>query len=233
MEDNIVDQVYTIYRWFQNLMILTFLAVLFLAVMVILLPHFSYTDTVTWFSNPLNMTPAQENFCVTICIIAIVILIVVLTVAQVLAWILLYRSWQSIQDGKARTSPGKAVGYCLIPVFQYFWLFIAFYGLSKDMNRYLRDNNVDVPPVKEGVALLFCVWPYIFFPVFLFFRLQLGSKMYTDSQHDIILTAFVVVFILLMLISIVLHWILIASFARNAISIFKLRNQRQTRIAIP
>lgn len=55
----------------------------------------------------------------------------------VLYFILMYRFWQIIQDGFARTTPGKAVGFLFIPVFNFYWYFVAYLGLAKDQNKYI------------------------------------------------------------------------------------------------
>ena len=45
-----------------------------------------------------------------------------------LAWI--YKTWQLIDPEVAETTPGKAVGFLLIPIFDLFWLFKVLPGLS-------------------------------------------------------------------------------------------------------
>lgn len=77
--------------------------------------------------------------------------------SAVAAAVLLYRFWQLIQDGKARTTPGKAVGFMFIPFFNFYWVFVAFWGLAKDMNAYVRDHGVSAERVNEGVALAACI----------------------------------------------------------------------------
>jgi len=58
-------------------------------------------------------------------------------ISLVLDFILIYRFWQIIQDGFARTTPGKAVGFLLIPVFNIYWYFVAYVGLAKDQNKFI------------------------------------------------------------------------------------------------
>lgn len=50
---------------------------------------------------------------------------------------LLYKAWASIQDGRARTTPGRAVGFMLVPVFNLYWSFRVIYGFAEDYNRFL------------------------------------------------------------------------------------------------
>jgi len=71
----------------------------------------------------------------------------------VLLCILLYRFWAVIQDGKPRTTPGKAVGFLFIPFFNFYWAYVAWVGLSKDINAYCRQRNIGAPEVNESLAL--------------------------------------------------------------------------------
>jgi len=60
-----------------------------------------------------------------------------LVAGAVLQYILVYKLWQVVQDGFARTSPGQAVGFMFIPYFNYYWFLPAYYGLAKDLNSYI------------------------------------------------------------------------------------------------
>lgn len=71
--------------------------------------------------------------------------------------VLLYRSWNQIQDGQVRTTPGKAVGFLFIPFFNFYWMFVAVYGLSQDLNRYTTQRSIGAPRVAEGLAMTVCI----------------------------------------------------------------------------
>ncbi len=75
----------------------------------------------------------------------------------VLFFIILNRSWSLIQDGYARTTPGKAVGFCFIPFFNFYWFFEAFGGLAKDTNSFIYRRQLPILPNNEGVATAFSV----------------------------------------------------------------------------
>lgn len=77
--------------------------------------------------------------------------------ALVIYCILLYKLWSTIQDGQARTTPGKAVGFCFIPVFDLYWIFQAFWGLSIDMNAYAAQRGISAPRINEGMGLAVCI----------------------------------------------------------------------------
>lgn len=72
---------------------------------------------------------------------------------------LLYRMWAVLQDGHARTTPDKAVGFLFIPFFNLYWVFVAVYGLAVDLNAYVRRHRVgmDAEPAPTGLALTFGV----------------------------------------------------------------------------
>ncbi|MDR0522601.1 MAG: hypothetical protein LBH00_12230 [Planctomycetaceae bacterium] len=52
--------------------------------------------------------------------------------------LLLYSLWKQVPPDIARTTPGKAVGFAFIPVFNLYWVFVVVYGLTQDMNTTLE-----------------------------------------------------------------------------------------------
>jgi len=81
----------------------------------------------------------------------------VFVAAAVFNCILLYKLWCTIQDGQARTTPGKAVGFMFIPLFNLYWSFQAFWGVSIDMNAYAAQRGVAAPQIKEVLGLAICI----------------------------------------------------------------------------
>jgi len=75
----------------------------------------------------------------------------------ILWWVLLFKSWKVIQDGNPTTTPGKAVGFMFIPVFNYYWQFIAILGLATQLNRYCKERGIVTKPVDEQSTLAHCV----------------------------------------------------------------------------
>ncbi|MGD0010774.1 MAG: hypothetical protein ABSE93_19795 [Terriglobia bacterium] len=67
------------------------------------------------------------------------------------------KSWAAIQDGHARTTPGKAIGFLFIPLFDFYWVFQAVWGLSKDFNAYLQRNSIPASRLPEGLFLTYCI----------------------------------------------------------------------------
>src|SRR5512133_2977034 len=77
--------------------------------------------------------------------------------SMVLFYIILYRNWQLIQDGYARTTPGKAVGFLFIPFFNLYWIFEAFPGLVRDTNAYIQRHGLPIRMQDAGLATAFCI----------------------------------------------------------------------------
>lgn len=80
---------------------------------------------------------------------------------SVMCCILLYQLWCTIQYGQARTTPGKAVGFCFIPFFGLYWIFVAFWGLSKDLNAYAAERGIPAPRISENLGLYICILPFV------------------------------------------------------------------------
>lgn len=81
----------------------------------------------------------------------------VLAVAQflitqiVMTFVLIYKMWASIQDGHARTTPGKAIGFLFIPFFCVYWIFQVWGGFPTDYNSYVERHRLGLPRLGSGV----------------------------------------------------------------------------------
>ena len=71
--------------------------------------------------------------------------------------IIVYKCWELVQDGHARTTPDQALAFSFIPGFQFYWWFPAFKGLARDLNRVMLNEGISYQPVNEGVALWFVI----------------------------------------------------------------------------
>ena len=77
----------------------------------------------------------------------------VLIYSIIITAILWHKAWGVIQDGHARTTPGRAVGFAFIPIFNLYWAFQLIYGFAKDYNAYRRRYNIPVTELSEGYFL--------------------------------------------------------------------------------
>jgi hypothetical protein len=116
--------------------------------------------------------------------IALVVLVLALLVYLGAVWLILYyRMWAVIQDGHARTTPGKAVGLLFIPFFNYYWFFVVLPGFAKDYNRYVERHALDVPKLPPSLFSTYAIlvlitahamlWPLVG-GVFLFITFFVG-----------------------------------------------------------
>jgi hypothetical protein len=96
---------------------------------------------------------------VNILIIALVAIsgVLFLIVNIVVTFTLIRRMWASIQDGHARTTPGKAIGFLFIPVFNLYWIFQVWGGFPQDYNNYVERHRLQVPLLASGIYIAHAV----------------------------------------------------------------------------
>ena len=77
--------------------------------------------------------------------------------STVIMCILVYKMWKAIQDGHARTSPGKAIGFLFIPFFNLYWIFQAFWGFSVDYNAFIERHSIAANKLPAGLFLTYAI----------------------------------------------------------------------------
>ncbi|MEO8434990.1 MAG: hypothetical protein ABI596_08855 [Pyrinomonadaceae bacterium] len=70
---------------------------------------------------------------------------------------LYYKGWKAIRDGHARTTPARAVGFLLIPVFNGYWMFQAIWGFAKDYNTFIDRHSIDTRRLPEKLFLAYVI----------------------------------------------------------------------------
>jgi hypothetical protein len=75
----------------------------------------------------------------------------------VMRYMLIYRAWEAIQDGNARTTPGKAVGFLFIPFYNLYWIFQAWYGFAQDYNSYIERHSIAASKLDRGLFLAYSI----------------------------------------------------------------------------
>lgn len=78
-----------------------------------------------------------------------------------IVWLrLIYLMWQAIQDGHARVTPGTAVGFLLIPFFNFYWVFRAIACFPKDYNNFVDRHELNAqklePHMFVALSAFFC-----------------------------------------------------------------------------
>lgn len=69
----------------------------------------------------------------------------------------LYKAWELIQDGRARATPGKAVGFRFIPFYALYWEFVAVMGLLDDIRDFARRRRIPIRSISQATAVWYCV----------------------------------------------------------------------------
>jgi hypothetical protein len=77
--------------------------------------------------------------------------------SMVIVYVLIYKIWAAIQGPTARTTPGKAVGFMFIPIFNIYWLFQVIWGWAKDYNALIAQRGISGPQASEGLGLATCI----------------------------------------------------------------------------
>jgi len=81
-------------------------------------------------------------------------------------FLLIYKAWKAIQwEGATskpgiKVTPGRAVGFFLIPIWNIYWVYVAIYGWAKNYNAYLRHHKLNLPFVSERPFLFFVLTWY-------------------------------------------------------------------------
>ncbi len=84
-----------------------------------------------------------------------------LLIGAIAFWVLIYKAWSAIQDGRARTTPGKAVGFLFIPLFNIYWLFVAIGSWGKEFNAFAERRGVVGARASDGLFVAHCVFSIV------------------------------------------------------------------------
>ena len=81
----------------------------------------------------------------------------------ILTYIYLYRAWKCLQPGGATVSPGAAVGFMFIPLFNIYWIFKAIGGLPRQWNIITSSysNTKNAPKLTMGAFICLLIIPII------------------------------------------------------------------------
>jgi hypothetical protein len=65
----------------------------------------------------------------------------------------IYKGWEAVPENSRGLKPWKALGQLLIPLFNFYWVFVAIKDLPKELNAYIQKNNIQTPLLSESMAL--------------------------------------------------------------------------------
>lgn len=69
--------------------------------------------------------------------------------------LILYRSWKTLTKSERRLHPAAVIALLFLPIFNFYWVFRAYWGLARMCNR--STNPVARGRLSETIFLLFCV----------------------------------------------------------------------------
>jgi hypothetical protein len=81
-------------------------------------------------------------------------------IANLLLFRVLYKAWEAFPPGNLKTSPGKVVGFLLIPFFNIYWCWKAFPGFADNFNRHVQDSGAQARPQPRKLYEWFCIFNF-------------------------------------------------------------------------
>lgn len=72
---------------------------------------------------------------------------------SIMSLVLIYKMWESINDGMTKPTPGAAVGFLFIPFFSIYWIFIAWATWPNRYNDYCHRHGIQAPRLTIAVHL--------------------------------------------------------------------------------
>ena len=96
-------------------------------------------------------------------LILIVLGAIVLIVSSIIQFIAIYRVWAILQPGGGSVSPGQAIGFLFIPIFNSIWIIIILCKLPGEWNTIVSryTNTVEAPRLSIGIAICAFLVPLI------------------------------------------------------------------------
>ena len=85
---------------------------------------------------------------------------------SILALVYFYKAWAALQDGHARTTPGKAIGFMFIPIFSIYWMFVVIGAWGTEYNKFAQRNGVQGFRASEGLFMAHCVLSFFGLAIF-------------------------------------------------------------------
>ena len=100
---------------------------------------------------PKMTTASRELWLTVLTSLAVFGLLQFAVTSLICVCLMLYKMWDSINDGRSRTTPGKAIGFLFIPFFNFYWIFQVWGGFPADYNAYLNRQQLSVPHLSPGI----------------------------------------------------------------------------------
>lgn len=76
-------------------------------------------------------------------------------VHTVITLAVLYKIWDSVQDGITQVTPGKAIGFLFVPFYNLYWIFRVWAGYPKDHDEFIERQRLSAPKLSGTLFTLF------------------------------------------------------------------------------
>ena len=88
---------------------------------------------------------------------------IAILVSSILQFLAIYRAWAILRPGGGTVSPGAAVGFLFIPIFNSIWIIIILCKLPNEWNTIVSryNNTVEAPRMSLGIAICAFLVPII------------------------------------------------------------------------
>ncbi len=105
--------------------------------------------------TPKMATASREVWLTVLISLAVIGLLQFAIISLICVCRMLYKMWDSINDGHSRTTPGKAIGFLFIPFFNFYWIFQVWGGFPADYNAYLDRHQLSAPHLSPGIYVVY------------------------------------------------------------------------------
>ncbi|MBN2019190.1 MAG: hypothetical protein JW749_03075 [Sedimentisphaerales bacterium] len=68
---------------------------------------------------------------------------------------LFYRMWAAIKDSQTSITPGRAVGFLFIPVFNIYWALCMVIGFAEDYNSFIRRRGITAKSLPMAIYVIY------------------------------------------------------------------------------
>ena len=122
----------------------------------------------------------------------------------------LLRLWEEVPQHFARTTPGMAAGLSLIPIFGWYWMFVALGGLYQDMNRTLEHQG-EKRRFNTTLIMAACVIWLIYYLFSLMVGMVMGVTAVVDIESPVLVFGYAYSFMTSLafgVFTVVMYWII-------------------------
>lgn len=84
--------------------------------------------------------------------------IFILLISAVVHLVFTYKMWNTINDGKTSITPGKAVGFHFIPIFNIIWAGLNFMTFFGAYNSFIERNKISALKLSNGLPFAYFLY---------------------------------------------------------------------------